>query len=134
MGPILTTVVGFIPSILGKVYDYFKTKSDRAGELSKYEHERKLAVEQRLRELALDKSAKDSLWALEQIKKSDKWMRRTSFVLLWVPLIAGAFYPVEVKQYFDNVLMAVPDWYIMIFGGMMMAVWGIRELYKFWSK
>ena len=98
------------------------------------EHERRMAVETRLRELALDKSSKDSLWALEQIRRSDKWMKRVSFVLLWTPLILGAFFPNAIKAYFDNVMAAVPDWYIMIFGGMMMAVWGIRELFKFWGK
>lgn len=134
MGSILSILAGPIISVVQSITGIVRDRYDKARELQYYEHERKMAVEVRLRELALDKSSKDSLWALEQIRRSDKWMKRTSFVLLWLPLILGAFWPEAIRSYFDNVMAAVPDWYIMIFGGMMMAVWGIRELFKFWGK
>ena len=134
MGPILSIIAGPIVAVIKAITGVVRDRYDRTRELNFMEHERKMAVETRLRELALDKSSKDSLWALEQIRRSDKWMKRVSFVLLWLPLILGAFFPSHVKGYFDNVMAAVPDWYIMIFGGMMMAVWGIRELFKFWGK
>lgn len=134
MGAILNILAGPIVAVIRSITGIVRDRFDKARELNFMEHERKMAVETRLRELALDKQSKDSLWALEQIRRSDKWMKRTSFVLLWLPLVLGAFFPDAVRGYFDNVMNAVPDWYIMIFGGMMMAVWGIRELFKFWGK
>ena len=134
MGGILSIIAGPIVAIIKSITGVVRDRYDRTRELNFMEHERKMAVETRLRELALDKSSKDSLWALEQIRRSDKWMKRVSFVLLWLPMILGAFFPEHVKFYFNNVMAAVPEWYIMIFGGMMMAVWGMRELFKFWGK
>lgn len=134
MAPIISTIVGFVPAIIGKVFDYFKDKSAQRAELAQLEHERKMAVEQRLKELALDKSKTDSLWALEQLKHSDKYMRWALFIIVWSPIIAGAFFPVEVKAYFDNVLAALPDWWIGMAVGITTAVFGIREILKYKSK
>ncbi len=134
LGGIFSILAGPITAVIKTIAGVVRDRYDRTRELNFMEHERRMAVETRLRELALDKSSKDSLWALEQIRRSDKWMKRVSFVLLWLPLILGAFWPMAIKGYVDNVMAAVPDWYIMIFGRKMMAVWGIRELFKFWGK
>lgn len=131
---ILSTIVGFVPAVAGKVMDYFSVKGERRKELAAMEHERKMAVEQRLKELALDKSKSDSLWALEQLKHSDKYMRWALFIIVWLPLIAGAFFPVEVKAYFENILSVVPEWWIGMAVGITTAVFGIREILRFKSK
>lgn len=134
MGPILNILTGPLISLGKSIIGYFTEKANNAKDLRLASHERKMAAEQRLKELALDKSAKDSLWALEQIRRTDKWMRRISFVLVWTPMIAGAFYPEETRMYFTNVMSAVPEWYVAVFVGMMMAIFGLRELHRFRDK
>jgi hypothetical protein len=134
MNSFLMALISPVTGLVSGVIDYFAGKVARGHELNLASHDRKMAAEQRLKELALDKSAKDSLWALEQIRRSDTWLRRISFILVWTPLIAGAFFPTETKEYFDNVLSAVPEWYVAIFVGMMMAVFGLKELHRFRDK
>lgn len=134
MSAILTTILGLVPTIAGKVYDYFMDKANKRSQLAELEHERKMAVEQRLKELALDKSKADSLWALEQLKHSDKYMRWALFVIVWSPIVAGAFFPVEVKSYFDNVLRSVPEYWVGMAVGITTAVFGIREILRYKSK
>lgn len=130
----LAALAGLLPTIAGKIFDYFGNKVNRNAELAQLEHERKMAVEQRLKELALDKSKSDSLWALEQLRHSDRYMRWALFVIIWTPLVAGAFFPVEVKSYFDNVLTAVPDYWVGMAVGITTAVFGIREILRYKSK
>lgn len=134
MMAILNALVGFIPSLIGSAIDYFKDKSARRSELARLEHERKMAVETRLKELALDKSKADSLWALNQLRHTDKWMRRVTFLIVWAPIVLGAFFPVEIRAYFDNVLSAVPDYWVGMAVGVTMAVFGIREIMRWKSK
>lgn len=134
MPAILTALAGLLPTIVSSTFDFFKTKVTRSSELRALEHERKMAVEQRLKELALDKSKADSLWALEQLKHTDRYMRWMTFIVIWAPIILGAFYPVEVQQYFTNVLSAVPEWWIGMAVGITTAIFGIREILRFKSK
>lgn len=134
MGGVLTAIAGVIPNLVSGIIGYFNTKMERNKQLAELEHLRKMAAEERLRELALDKSKNDSLWALNQLRHTDKWMRRVTFFIVWAPIILGAFFPMEVKGYFDNVLSALPEWWIGLAVGVTTAVFGIREILRYKSK
>lgn len=136
MPPWLSVIISPLGSLIGVIGQVVKAKYEEKAQLAQLEHERKMAVETRLTQLALDKQSQDSIWALEQIRKSGfSALRWVSFLIIWAPILLGGFYPVEVKLYFDNIAIAVPEWYIIMLVAVTGAVWGIMTpLMKFWSK
>lgn len=131
MGAIFGTILGFIPGIFSSISEYFRVKLERQAELKSLEHERMIQREQTLKELELDKSHAEFVLAQKQIDKTDKGMRWVMLVIIWAPMIAGAFYPAEVQLYFKNVLGAVPDWWIGMAVGTVVAIFGLKAIERY---
>lgn len=113
----ITAVGGFIKDVFVRKY-----------EVSKARHEVELAVEQRKKELALKEGEFDELVVSGALARTDGLLRRVSYSLLTAPFIVAIYDPSLVAYYFNTAIAAVPDWYAMMYFGMIGAIWGLPEL------
>jgi len=138
MGSILSSVIGFVPSLISGLFDHFKTRSERKAAIEAMKHEAYLANLEATKQYAAQEQAAKHEWAKEQAKRSDRGrslMEWLLFVIIFAPIVAAlgdaVYGTTYVKLYFDTLTSSVPEWWVAMMVGIVMAVYGIPTLMKF---
>lgn len=114
----LSGLLGGLPGIIG---DYFKTKQQIQLKQIELSQELQLAVLNNQAQEAISNSNR----AITSLQSTTQWFKVIVFVIFSIPyvscLIGQVGYATEV---FDN-LSALPEWYIIIYTGIIGIIWGI---------
>lgn len=78
--------------------------------------------------IAVTEGKYDTLIALENIRRRDKWLTRISFAVLYAPFATGLLWPEATITYFTTVVATFPEWFVLLFVSINVAQWGLRRL------
>lgn len=88
---------------------------------------REAVTENKVR-LAQSEQSHNAAWEMAALEGRDTLLRRASFAMLSAPFLWALFDPAGVSEYFTVALVALPDWYVQAYMGVLAAVWGLAEL------
>lgn len=118
MWSLVVSALSGLPGILG---DYFKRKQ----EIQKIEAETDKLVAIKKQDLAAVIAKADAERAATALKSTGSWFKYIVFWLIASPFVACLIgFPEYAAQVFEN-LKALPEWYLIIFTGIIAVIWGI---------
>lgn len=118
---IFTTLFSLLSGLPGVIGDYFKKKQ----EIEQQKLNNEYAIEVEKEKLAAQLAQAESDRAEQAIQSTGMWFKYCVFWLLASPFIACLFnYPEYAQHLFSN-LNTLPEWYLIIFTGMVGVIWGI---------
>lgn len=121
MAAILPVILSLLSGLPGKIGDYFAKKQEI--EQLKLETQYKLEVERQ--KLVAEQARADAERAKESIKATSKFFKHCVFWMLSSPFISCLIgYPEYAQMVFDN-LNALPEWYLVIYTGIIGVIFGI---------
>ncbi len=118
MWSLVVSALSGLPGLLG---DYFKRKQ----EIQKIEAETDKLVALKKQDLAAIIAKADVERATAALKATGAWFKYIVFWLIASPFVACLIgFPEYAAQVFEN-LKALPEWYLIIFTGIVAVIWGI---------
>lgn len=107
--------------IIGKVIDYIG---------GYFERKQRISEAQTQAEIQSYQSAQDHAqkWEITAESRSDKFLRRVSFLLFVMPFLVAIVWPQHVQVYFEESLAVIPDWWRDTFIAITGSIWAISSL------